>query len=350
MNASVFAAGLLPEGQHRQALSAELKVAVNDIYALLQRFGRDVAGALVIATHEPEERPASVIPYTVESLQEEVLELPDRPLAIHDDSELSIAGLQDKLLLVDRGKQGWGRPVHGYPSTHILKVDDRLRPGLVQAESECLDLARTVGLTTVSSQIETIADIPCLLVSRFDRHLQPDGTVRRIHQEDVCQALARNPEAARGKGKYEDSGGPSLKEVAGLLDRYAIDPQRELRQLLAATTFTVLIGNADAHGKNLALLHRTGENIALAPLYDTVPTALWPKLRTRAAMSINKRWELPSITSDDLVAEATSWRQDPHAAKTVVTETAEQMLEAAATLDRDSPVSALVTERAHRLL
>ena len=85
---SVFAAGLLPEGQHRQALAQQLGVAVNDIHSLLKRFGRDVAGALIIAAQEPPARPGTVIPYDVDTLEQEVLGLPERPLAIHDDSEL----------------------------------------------------------------------------------------------------------------------------------------------------------------------------------------------------------------------------------------------------------------------
>jgi serine/threonine-protein kinase HipA len=350
LDAGVFAGGLLPEGRHRQALSAELGVAVNDTYALLSRFGRDVAGALVIATEEPADRPGCVVPYTSQSLQEEISELPERPLAIHDDSELSIAGLQDKLLLVDLGEGRWGRPVHGAPSTHILKVDDPLRPGLVLAESECLVLAGEIGLTTIHAQLQTIAERMCLLVGRFDRSLLPDGGVARIHQEDACQALARNPDAARGRGKYEDAGGPSLREIAALLDRYAADPGRELDRLLAAATFTVLIGNADAHGKNLALLHPTPETIELAPLYDTVPTALWPKLRTRAAMSIGGRWELASISVDDLVAEATSWRLDSHASHTAVLATAERLHAAVAVLDSRSPLAQLVAARAQAFL
>ena len=107
-DASVFLDGLLPEGQHRQALSSELKVAVNNIYELLRRFGRDVAGALVIAAEEPAPRTPEVLPYTRQSLEQEVLDLPERPLAIHDDSELSIAGLQDKLLLVRMQDGRWG--------------------------------------------------------------------------------------------------------------------------------------------------------------------------------------------------------------------------------------------------
>ncbi len=350
MNASVFTDGLLPEGQHRQALSAELKVATNDIYSLLRRFGRDVAGALVIATEEPAERTPEAIPYTRGSLEQEVIDLPNRPLAIHDDSELSIAGLQDKLLLVRMSDGGWGRPTHGYPSSHILKVDDPLRPGLVAAEAECLKLAARVGLTNIEVELDTIAERSCLVVSRFDRGIDADGSVRRIHQEDLCQALARSPNAARGRGKYQDAGGPSLREAADLLDRYAAKPQNQLDRLLAAVTFTVLIGNADVHGKNLALLHPTPETIELAPLYDTVPTVLWPKLRKRGAMSISGRWDLGSITVENLLDEAGSWRHPRERARKVVTETAERLREAAVELGSGSALTRYVIERAECLL
>jgi hypothetical protein len=92
-----------------------------------------------------------------------------------------------------------------------------------------------------------------------------------------------------------------LKDAAGLLDRYAESPHRQLDRLLAVATFTVLIGNTDALGKNVALLHPTAETVELAPLYDTVPTVLWPKLRTSAAMSVNGRSELETITPEDLL-------------------------------------------------
>lgn len=349
-DATAFASGLLPEGRHREALARELKVAVNDVYALLARFGRDVAGALIISPEEPPARDARVLPYDAGTLEREVLELPDRPLAIHDDSELSIAGLQDKLLLVSLPGGGWGRPVHGYPSSHILKADDPVRPGLVRAEAQCLMLARSAGLSDVECEIVTIAGRDCLIVSRFDRRIEPDGTVKRVHQEDLCQALARDPEAARGRGKYEDAGGPSLKDAAALLDRYGADSQSQLDRLLAATTFAVLIGNADAHGRNLALLHASPETVELAPLYDTVPTVLWPRLRTRGAMSIGGRWELAEITAEHLADEAASWPLDRRRAQRVIAETAEAVLAATAEMDRDAPLTKHLVGRAGTLL
>ncbi|CAB4725644.1 unannotated protein [freshwater metagenome] len=83
-----------------------------------------------------------------------------------------------------------------------------------------------------------------------------------------------NPQSDQGRGKYERYGGPGLAKVAALLDRNALAPTRELTRLVQAVAFTVIIGNADAHAKNLSLLHAEPGVVELGPLYDTVPTAL----------------------------------------------------------------------------
>jgi len=346
-DASAFCKGLLPEGRQLAEMARLARVAANDVHALLDRFGRDVAGALTISAQEPNVRRESVVALSEDDLADEVAALTEQALGLHDDSELSIAGLQDKMLLVDLGNGQWGRPVHGRPSTHILKLDDRRRPGLIAAEAQCLALARSLDLTTVDATVYTIADLECLIVSRFDRRVDHDGTVHRVHQEDACQALGRDLDANRGRGKYESGGGPSLGEVAGLLERFARDIPYELARLLAVTTFNVVIGNADAHGKNLALLHPDAETVKLAPLYDTVPTVLWPQLRTAGAMSINARWELDGITTEDLVDEAGRWSLEPGRARAVVDETLEQLRTAvgAGVIDSGSQLTEHVQRR-----
>jgi len=52
--------------------------------------------------------------------------------------------------------------------------------------------------------------------------------------------------------------------------------------------FHYLVGNADAHGKNYALLYR-GEVPDLAPLYDVVCTAAYQRLAKKLAMAIGGR-------------------------------------------------------------
>ena len=323
--------GLLPEGAALAALAAQAGVPTHDTFGLLARFGRDVAGAAVIASEPTEPRPGHVEPYDADGLAAEVADIEEHPLALHDDSQLSLAGLQSKLLLVATAT-GWGRPAGGYPSTHILKVEDRRFPGLAEREAGALRLARRIGLTTVDVRVESHADVDCLIVSRYDR--TPTG---RLHQEDICQALGLDAEVARGRGKYQKHGGPRFADVAGLLDTFAADPSGQLCRLLAVATFTVAIGNADAHGKNLSLLHTAPGVVELAPLYDTVPTALWPKLDTAAAMTVNDVPTLAAVTRADLRAEASRWRLDPNSIDNVLTSTVAQL--AAAAADPGLPVA-----------
>lgn len=350
-DAAAFCRGLLPEGQALQALATQARLPTYDTFGLLRRYGRDVAGALVVSQDEPSPGAFGVEEYRGDGLADAVNALDEFPLGVHDDSELSLAGLQDKLLLVELGTGRWGRPLRGRPSTHILKRDDPRHPGLVAAEADGLTLAAAAGLTTIDHRLLDIDGTPCLVVSRFDRRVTRDG-VDRVHQEDVCQATATDPDGQRGRAKYQRAGGPGFREVAALLDAHAVDPARELDRLVAVVTFTVLIGNADGHGKNLALLHPDGATVTLAPLYDTVPTALWPKLRTEAAMTVGGRSSLASVTLDDIVAEATTWDHPADRARQVAVGTITTVSDAleAGALAEDSPVRSLVRTRVEQLM
>ncbi len=325
LQAGPFFRGLLPEGDHLQSLAARAGVTTNDTYGLLARYGKDVAGAVVITEGDPALRPGSVMDYTTESLEEEIAALPDRPLGVYEDSELSLPGLQNKLLLVARPNGGWGRPIHGLASTHILKTEDRRYPGLARYEASCLGLAASMGLTSVTATAETIAEVPCLIVSRFDRTVNPDGSVTRIHQEDVCQALGRDAEAHQGRGKYEAFGGPRWSDMAMLIERYSSRREAELEKLVRTVVFTVLTGNADAHGKNFAFLHPGPDTVELAPLYDTVPTVMWPKLRTDAAMTVGGVRVLGDVRLDDVVREVSTWSSGVPTASEVSMATVEEI-------------------------
>lgn len=57
------------------------------------------------------------------------------------------------------------------------------------------------------------------MVERYDRLPVGDGRVRRIHQEDMCQALGLQPTA-----KYQSDGGPSPEQIIALL-RQATGPR-----------------------------------------------------------------------------------------------------------------------------
>jgi serine/threonine-protein kinase HipA len=348
-----FCLGLLPEGQALATMAAEAGLAANDVFGLLGRYGRDVAGALVIGAQDPQVRAGGVEPYEDEGLAAAVEDLEEHPLGSHDDSELSLAGLQDKLLLVRLPDGGWGRPLGGRPSTHILKREDVRFPGLIQAEAECLALARAISLTTIDAEVVELGGYSCLIVSRFDREVDAKGGVRRVHQEDLCQALGIDPSGARGRAKYEQgTAGPSFRRAAQLLDAYAADPLAELDRLVAVVAYTVAIGNADAHGKNLALLHPDPERVSLAPLYDTVPTALWPRLRSDAAMAIGGQVALADVGIEDFVREARRWSHPADRARRIAVETLEGIAAAVedGVVPADGEVGQMVADRCRALL
>lgn len=143
-------------------------------------------------------------------------------------------------------------------------------------------------------------------------------------------SVGTRPRGRPPDGNYEHAGGPSLREVAGLLDRHAVDPLSQLRQPVRVATYTVAIGNADAHGKKpespapRARTHRPG------PLHDTVPTAMRPTLPGRAAMSINARPHLAEVGLGDIVEEARSWAFDGSVAREAAVEVGETIPRSAA--------------------
>jgi serine/threonine-protein kinase HipA len=150
-----------------------------------------------------------------------------------------------------------------------------------------------------------------LIVERYDRTVQLDGAVERIHQEDFCQAIGIPPER-----KYEEDGGPSLHRIAQILQEVAgVD---SLEMLLRAVAVNVLIGNGDAHGKNFSLLHDPSGALRLAPLYDLLSTLVYGD--DRLAMYIDNVRRTNRITADRIVNEAARWGLSRQRASDIVTD------------------------------
>jgi len=115
--------------------------------------------------------------------------------------------------------------------------------------------------------------------------MSSDGRVQRLHQEDFCQALSVPPEL-----KYEDEGGPGIEQSLALIQRVANQPAANRLAFLKMQIFHFLVGNADAHAKNFALLHSLKPAApSLAPLYDVVCTSAYPALTKKIAMGVGGR-------------------------------------------------------------
>lgn len=91
---------------------------------------------------------------------------------------------------------------------------------------------------------------------------------------------------------------------------------------------------------------------SLTPLYDQVPTRLWPKLQPDAAMTIGGGVNLDTVTAERIGAEAKLWRHSPKRATKAARATAETVLASTSdgTIDPDGPVAVFTRERAERFL
>jgi serine/threonine-protein kinase HipA len=281
-----FFGNLLPEEDVRAQLALTTGISASNDYRLLERFGGDVAGAVTLLA--PDEPPPSagrdeLEPLSPERLDKILVDLPQRPLAADEAGEvrLSLAGAQSKLPVVEI-EGGFALPHgSGLPTTHILKPEPERFPGLVANEFFCMRLAAAAGLEVAEvERAETASGLPYLIVTRYDRDLTQEP-VRRLHQEDLCQALGK-PYFE----KYQAEGGPGVVDVMALIDDASTAPARDRPQLWLALVFNVLIGNCDAHGKNYSLLYDSRAP-RLAPLYDLVSTAAYDELTQRLAMSID---------------------------------------------------------------
>lgn len=292
-HARPFFAGILPDEGPRHQIAAILGISERNDFALLERIGGECAGAVCLL---PEGAPPPQSDETrsreLSEMELEVLvaELPRRPLlAGHEGLRLSLAGSQSKLpILLREGTVAL--PLGHTPSTHVIKPEPGRFPGLVAAEVLCMTLARVVGLQVPPVSTIRVGNTPCFVVRRYDRVVDATGRVARVHQEDFCQALGFPPER-----KYQQEGGPLLRDCIGLLREWSTVPALDVRDFLDGLIFNVLIGNADAHGKNYSILyHPTGRR--LAPLYDLVCTLAWPELSKTPAMKIGRCDSLDTIT------------------------------------------------------
>jgi serine/threonine-protein kinase HipA len=276
-------ANLLPEEGNLLAIGRNLGVSPQDTIGILERIGRDTAGALTIGRLREGEVPG-YRPISGEAGLERIIdELPAKPfLAGEDGVSMSLAGAQDKLPVALMADGTLGIPVNGAPSTHILKPDARRRLwGSVQNEALCMTLSALCRLKTAKVTIGKAGERSYLLVTRYDR-VERNGRRLRIHQEDFCQALGKPPGA-----KYERnrSGvkGPRLIDMFAVVDTHLTAADRT--RLLDAVIFNILICNTDAHAKNYSIL-LTGRGFSLAPLYDLMCAATWENVTRNLSQTI----------------------------------------------------------------
>ena len=345
-----FFAGVLPDESKREIIARNLGISARNDFAMLERMGGECAGAVTFIPEgtslpEPDNAYRSLSPPEVADI---IRKLPRRPLLAGEEGiRLSLAGAQDKIAVHVAG----GRislPLNGAPSTHILKPAIERFEGVVFNESLCMHLARAVGINTARIEIGKVEGIDYLLVQRYDRALNPEppegpGHLRREHQEDFCQALGIVPEH-----KYQNEGGPSIKQCFELVRAASSTPVIDLQSLLDAVIFNWLIGNNDAHGKNFSFVYRgevsSGLQTRLAPLYDLISTVYYPELSPKMAMKLGGEYLSERIVPANFERLAEEAGLAKPMMKRRVLELAEAVVSKLPTVTADHPVMAAVAK------
>jgi serine/threonine-protein kinase HipA len=345
---------LLPEGEIRGAIAKLKQVSERNTFGLLGEIGGDCAGAISLSTLGEKPRPDQGYEVlTDERLAEMLAGMAKRPLlVIEEELRLSLAGAQNKLPLRYDGKQ-LSLPRGSAPSSHILKPGARAFEHMPANEHFCMRLADALGLPVPASLILRKPE-SLYLIERHDRARAPDGRLTRVHQIDFCQALS-----LPSQKKYEHEGGPSLALCFEVIKKFSSQPAKDRLNLISWTIFNYLVGNADAHAKNLSLLI-TREGVALAPFYDLVSTAAYRELTEKLALKIGgenrpdwikkRHWEGLAEISD--TNPRFVWQQIEKLANTIV-DKARNTAEALG-LEKDESetiekILAVITDRATQL-
>ncbi len=292
-----FFDNLLPEGEARQLICDKLRLSTSDVFGLLYHLGKDCAGALSLLppNEQPEKSRWAYSPISDEELEKRLQENENETSPFFADVEsarLSLAGAQAKLPVYDDGTRFY-MPTHGAPSNCILKPDIRRYPGSAINEHLCMELARAIRLPAARTRFIMVNDaLPCLAVERYDR-LPDTPFPTRLHQEDFCQLSGKSR-----LRKYEADGGPGLARLRELLPDASTAPGPDRKLVLRWYLFNLLIGNMDAHAKNLSLLY-LGQERRIAPFYDLLSTTYFPNLDRVPAMSpLGNKVALDAITRD----------------------------------------------------
>jgi serine/threonine-protein kinase HipA len=302
--------GLLPEGEIKQRIADELHISESSTIKLLEALGGECAGTVSLFNSEDTYQ----IPLREYIFSSEYYELIDTAqlaekirncsrtpfIRSERNYRLSLAGAQQKISLAQfDGK--WYIPKNGAPSTHIIKPARNDYPDITANEYLCMTIAKyflntvpEVGLLKFSTNDESF-NVFC--IQRFDRLVTSEnGTIhiRRIHQEDFCQALGIMSDT-----KYQNDGGPGIKDILTLLREKSATPVIDVEKAVELFIFQFLIGNCDAHGKNYSLLN--DGRIKLAPAYDIVSTTVYPDLSDRMSMSVGGHYEIDKISRNHFI-------------------------------------------------
>ena len=256
---------LLPEEGQRRLLASDARLDAADAFGLLAWYGAESAGSITLLTPEagvPNDE--ALRPLADDALEERIRQLPKAPLTHAAIKRMSLAGAQHKLAVVFQDRALF-EPAGSTPSTHILKPDhpdDDYRHSVIN-EWFVMRLAKRLWLDVPEVHRRYVPS-PVYLIDRFDR-VHGDAGWQRRHVIDACQLLGLDRSFKYSQG--------SMDNLAALA-KACRSPAVARTRLFGWLVFNVLVGNSDAHLKNLSFMV-SHEGVQLAPFYDLLSVACY---------------------------------------------------------------------------
>ena len=276
---------LLPEGDIRGFIAKAAHISPGNVFGLLRRFGGDTAGAFsLLPQGELPSGEPHYLPVTGQAIRQWFEKSRGIPLDLAgEQARMSLSGAQDKMTVFIDRNGSICIPLGSAPSSHIVKPSVTHRadvPNTAVNEAFVMKLARATGLEV--ADVRYAPEMSAVVVARYDREVQGDGKMRRLHQNDLCQVIGIGADK-----KYESEGGPTLQACFEAVARNSVQPAADKKRLIEWVAFNVIVGNMDSHAKNLSLVADGGSGRArLAPFYDMVCTAVYPNLSRKFAFKI----------------------------------------------------------------
>lgn len=256
-----FFSNLLPEGRMREYLAAQGEVNPVREFLLLWLLGRDLPGALAIHPADGESWPPDAAQETGSSRLKR-----NKKGALR----FSLAGVQLKFSAVKHATGGLTIPAEGVGGSWIVKLPSMKFNRVPENEFSMMELARRVGIDVPETGLVPITEIENLpkgieqagdtafIIKRFDR----SEAGAPIHMEDFAQVFGVYPDKKYEKASYQSIARVIWSEIG----------EPGIAEFVRRFVFNALIGNADMHLKNWALVYPDQRKAALAPAYDFVAT------------------------------------------------------------------------------
>lgn len=311
-----FLRNLFPEGEAFDLLLASENLSKNNLYAILKTIGKDTAGMLSFFEVEYQQATTQLRLIPEQELIDKLETGSTEELITWDGKyRLSVAGIQNKLnVYIDNGNQLLLAD-GAFSSTHILKFSSQRYKTIVTNELFCMRLASALtslgSLMVAPVTFKRFGEHDALVVERFDRK-RTGGGVKKRHMIDGCQALDLPPEYkyehnfGTGRDVKHIRDGVSFRKLFSLARTCSV-PAVAIQQLLDWLIFNVIIGNSDAHGKNVSFfINKSG--MTITPFYDLVSVVFEASrnenIDTSLAMAIGDNFDIDSITAFDLLSFA----------------------------------------------